>query len=208
MQRRSFSLPLSAPPAVKFEGGKPAFLVVPGLISRRRSFSLAVAGNGDSRLPNWNPSSPFPFPFLSTVSMSASGQAYYSASAPPPRQLLELKALCFRPSPQLGLLSLLFALSMVIILPTNWSGIPLFFVFLNLLNNVSECGHAMQAIGAIISLAVLSIPTINVSLLFLFFRLFFAVHMCPLSSTNYFSMQFVSPIYFCLGRLLQDWQPQ
>ncbi|KAF5464904.1 hypothetical protein F2P56_014942 [Juglans regia] len=131
MQRRSFSLPLSAPPAVKFEGGRPAFLVVPGLISRRRSFSLAVAGNGDSRLPNWNPSSPSPspFPFLSTESVGASGQPYYSASAPPPRQLLELKALCFRPSPQLGLLSLLFALSM--------------------------------AIGAIISLAVLSIPTIN-----------------------------------------------
>lgn len=117
MQPQSFTLPLSAPPAVKLEGGKPAFLLVPGFICRRRSFFLAVAGNGDSRLRNWNPSSASPF--LSTVSVSASGQAYYSASAPPPRQLLELKALCFRPSPQLGLLSLLFALSMVIILPTN-----------------------------------------------------------------------------------------
>ncbi|KAE8077156.1 hypothetical protein FH972_015746 [Carpinus fangiana] len=125
-QGQSYSLPLWNPQAVKLKAGIP-FVVVPGLM-RQRSVSVALAGNRDPRLrilplPNWKSSSPSP----STVSVSAVSQTLSSALAP--IQLLKLKAPGFRPSPQLGLLSLLFALSM--------------------------------AIGAIFSLAVISIPTIN-----------------------------------------------
>ncbi|XP_059447646.1 uncharacterized protein LOC132179041 [Corylus avellana] len=125
-QGQSCSLPLWNPQAVKLKAGIP-FLVVPGLM-RQRSVSVALAGNRDPRLrilplPNWKSSSPSP----STASGSALSQTLSSALAP--IQLLKLKAPGFRPSPQLGLLSLLFALSM--------------------------------AIGAIFSLAVISIPTIN-----------------------------------------------
>jgi hypothetical protein len=116
-QGQSYSLPLWNPQAVKLKAGIP-FLVVPGLM-RQRSVSVALAGNRDPRLrilplPNWKSSSPSP----STVSVSAFSQTLSSALAP--IQLLKLKAPGFRPSPQLGLLSLLFALSMVTILHINY----------------------------------------------------------------------------------------
>lgn len=115
-QGQSYSLPLWNPLAVKLKAGRP-FLVFPGLM-RQRSVSVALVGKRHPRLrdlplPNWNASSPSP----STVSVGAFSQTL--SSALPPIQLLKLKAPGFRPSPQLGLLSLLFALSMVNILHIN-----------------------------------------------------------------------------------------
>jgi hypothetical protein len=115
-QGQSYSLPLWNPLAVKLKAGRP-FLVFPGLM-RQRSVSVALAGNRHPRLrdlplPNWNASTPSP----SAESVGAFSQTL--SSALPPIQLLKLKPPGFRPSPQLGLLSLLFALSMVNILHIN-----------------------------------------------------------------------------------------
>ena len=65
----------------------------------------------------------------------------------------------------------------------------------------------MQAIGAIFSLAVISIPTINVSLLFSILFVPMCIYTLPNINMN-FCMQLILPVYYFWSRLLQDCQLQ